>query len=64
MYLYQRWIYPIDKARVNEYGSSAQDYEFAEAKAKGQRRECKRGKYDDVPRLAAAAATTNTAANK
>ena len=25
VYLYQRWIYPIDKKRVNEYGMTGED---------------------------------------
>jgi len=29
IYLYQRWIYPVDKARVNEFGASGNDYDGA-----------------------------------
>ena len=24
-YLYQRWLYPVDKSRVNEYGTTGED---------------------------------------
>ena len=27
IYLYQRWLYPIDKNRVNEYGESFEEEE-------------------------------------
>lgn len=27
IYLYQRWIYPVDKKRKNEFGTSGEDYE-------------------------------------
>lgn len=27
IYLYQRWIYPVDKTRPNEYGQSFEDHE-------------------------------------
>lgn len=32
IYLYQRYLYPIDKARANEYGESFEDKEEAEKK--------------------------------
>jgi hypothetical protein len=25
IFLYQRWIYPVDKTRVNEFGQSGED---------------------------------------
>ncbi|MEE6525221.1 hypothetical protein FKM82_025093, partial [Ascaphus truei] len=25
IYLYQRWLYPVDKTRVNEYGESYEE---------------------------------------
>lgn len=34
IYLYQRWIYPVDKTRVNEFGFSGED---ADAAAAGKR---------------------------
>lgn len=34
VYLYQRWKYPVDKTRVNEFGFSGED---AEAAAAGKR---------------------------
>ena len=27
IYLYQRWLYPVDKARVNEYGQVFEEVE-------------------------------------
>ena len=27
IYLYQRWIYPVDKTRVNEFGQGGEDEE-------------------------------------
>lgn len=36
IYLYQRWIYPVDKSRTNEFG---QTFEYAEEKAKVEDRE-------------------------
>jgi hypothetical protein len=32
IYLYQRWLYPIDKSRANEYGESFDDKEEEEKK--------------------------------
>jgi len=29
IYLYQRWIYPVDKKRINEFGMSGEDEETA-----------------------------------
>jgi hypothetical protein len=31
IYLYQRWIYPVDKTRRNEFGTSAIDQESVTA---------------------------------
>jgi hypothetical protein len=44
--LIQRWYYPIDPSRKNEYGTSALDAEVAAALARGEKRTCRRGKYD------------------
>jgi hypothetical protein len=46
IYLYQRWIYPVDKARRNEFGSSAEDYELVAARQRGERRASKRAKLE------------------
>ena len=32
MYLYQRWLYPVDKKRVNEFGRAYEDDENGEEK--------------------------------
>ena len=29
IYLYQKWIYPVDKSRVNEFGVSGEELEQA-----------------------------------
>lgn len=29
IYLYQRWVYPVDKKRVNEFGFAAEDVDQA-----------------------------------
>jgi hypothetical protein len=44
IYLVQRWLYPVDKSRKNEFGASAFDYENAEARRKGLARVLRRGK--------------------
>jgi hypothetical protein len=46
VFLYQRWIYPVDLLRKNEYGASGADYTAAAARAAGQRRVPLRSKYD------------------
>ena len=51
IYLYQRWIYPVDKSRKNEFGASAEDYDDAALRSAGVRRECRRGKRDKRPDL-------------
>lgn len=33
IFLYQRWIYPVDKSRVNEYGQSFADEDKKKAQA-------------------------------
>ncbi|CAB1320476.1 unnamed protein product [Coregonus sp. 'balchen'] len=33
VYLYQRWLYPVDKTRMNEYGLSYDEEEIPEGKA-------------------------------
>jgi hypothetical protein len=33
IFLYQRWIYPVDKTRVNEFGQSGEDGEPASVDA-------------------------------
>ena len=32
VYLYQRWLYPVDKKRVNEFGRAYEDDENGEEK--------------------------------
>ena len=34
IYLYQKWIYPVDKTRANEYGITGEQLEQANAAAK------------------------------
>lgn len=31
IYLYQRWIYPVDKSRVNEFGFGGEDNQAADS---------------------------------
>ncbi|KAK4773493.1 hypothetical protein SAY87_028512 [Trapa incisa] len=31
IYLYQRWIYPVDKSRVNEFGFGGEDYQSGDS---------------------------------
>jgi len=45
IFLYQRWIYPVDQLRKNEYGASGADYHAAAARAAGQQRVPLRSKY-------------------
>ena len=33
IYLYQRWVYPVDKKRVNEFGFAGEDENQASASA-------------------------------
>ncbi|PVD21249.1 hypothetical protein C0Q70_19420 [Pomacea canaliculata] len=40
IYLYQRWLYPVDKTRVNEYGMSFED----DTKDKGKQKDNKKTK--------------------
>lgn len=45
IYLYQRWIYPVDKTRVNEFGLTGEDMEKYEQRAtKRKVRKVKRAK--------------------
>jgi hypothetical protein len=44
IYLYQRWIYPVDKSRRNEFGASADDYDNLAARQRGERRVVRRPK--------------------
>jgi len=46
IYLYQRWIYPVDRARRNEFGSSGLDYDVMAARARGEQRVARRGKLE------------------
>lgn len=44
LFLWQRYLYPVDPNRANEYGMSGADYEAMEAKKLGKLRVCKRPK--------------------
>lgn len=44
--IFQRWTYPVDKTRKNEYGTSAIDEEVAAARKRGEQRVVRRGKYE------------------
>ena len=44
MLIGQRWAYPIDPTRRNEFGTSAADVAAAEARARGEKRVAARGK--------------------
>ncbi|KAK4283693.1 hypothetical protein QN277_000618 [Acacia crassicarpa] len=33
IYLYQRWVYPVDKKRINEFGFEGEDEQAADAVA-------------------------------
>lgn len=46
IFLYQKWKYPVDPTRKNEFGASEYDYSLAEARKKGIRAPPPRGKYD------------------
>ena len=46
IYIVQRWLYPVDAARKNEFGASGIDYENQELRAKGMRRVARRGKME------------------
>lgn len=35
IYLYQRWIYPVDKSRVNEFGFGGEDNQVADSHSEG-----------------------------
>jgi hypothetical protein len=41
----QRYTYPVDKSRKNEYGTSALDEQVRELRARGEARRCERSKY-------------------
>jgi hypothetical protein len=55
--MYQRWIYPIDPSRRNEFGTSAEDVQNAEARRRGEKRVVRRGKLDRRSHPAPAVAT-------
>lgn len=61
IYLYQRWIYPVDRNRRNEFGTSADDLEVAAARAKGEARVPRRSKWEKRTGTAAAAAAPTAA---
>ena len=42
----QRYQYPIDVSRKNEYGTSALDEQVSQQRKRGERRVCRRGKYE------------------
>ncbi len=44
--LIQRWHYPVDVTRRNEFGTSKLDEELAAERAKGLQRKVRRGKYE------------------
>jgi len=44
LFLYQRWLYPVDPNRANEYGMSGADYAAIEEKKLGKLRVCRRPK--------------------
>ena len=46
IYLAQRWLYPVDKSRKNEFGASGEDYETMQARKAGLRRAVRRAKTD------------------
>lgn len=49
LYLVQRWQYPVDAARKNEFGASGNDYENAEARKRGLKRVVRRAKTERRP---------------
>lgn len=49
VYLAQRWLYPVDKSRKNEFGASGLDYENAEARRRGLKRTLGRAKLERRP---------------
>lgn len=46
IYLYQRWIYPVDMKRTNEFGTSGDDVVLSEERARGIKRASRRDKGD------------------
>jgi hypothetical protein len=46
VYLYQRWVYPVDRKRVNEFGTSGEDELRAHERAMGIKRASARAKTD------------------
>lgn len=46
IYLYQKWIYPVDKKRKNEFGSSAEDLANMQAWKEGKVRASRRSKLE------------------
>ena len=46
IFLYQRWIYPTDPTRRNEFGYSQAEMLRAEGRKKGLARSCARSKLD------------------
>jgi len=49
--LVQRWYYPIDVTRKNEYGTSKLDEEVDAALKRGEKRVCRRSKYDKIGKV-------------
>lgn len=48
--MYQRWIYPVDKTRRNEFGATGEDYEAVQLRqAGGGHRAARRGKLEKRP---------------
>ncbi|GAV74949.1 hypothetical protein CFOL_v3_18429 [Cephalotus follicularis] len=41
IYLYQRWAYPVDKKRVNEFGFAGEDGQVPDKNCQGRREEDK-----------------------
>lgn len=71
IYLAQRWLYPVDKSRKNEFGASGLDYENAEARKRGLKRvlgraklERRPGPYGEEPPAAAGSGVDATAAGE
>ena len=57
VFLYQRWLYPVDKRRANEYGLAYERDDGEEDAAKDDGREQGDGVHDDDVAAAADAAT-------
>ena len=68
IFLYQKWIYPVDKTRTNEFGVTGEQIEQAESKtdnkeltegesASGSRKKNKKGQKTDSKESSEEAAT-------